>query len=187
MIPSSNLQRFNPDNWLNLKVTNMQIKFCFCHFSRLMSLKPKLASITWHVLNSLADLRSASTSKCCFPFLDVSPSGKSLIFLAFFCLFETEVHRKTVWRVSEYVSVYKCLKVIWCTYQTGINAWQRLMAHMAVHFTASRFLLWANWRWINFMTTRKTITLFHIFVWRYRVEESATFIKNLTNCHFLFL
>jgi len=113
-----------------------------------MSLKTKLASITWHVLNSLADLRSASTSECCFPYLDVSHSGKSLIFLAFFHLFETEVHRKSVWRVSEYVSVYKCLKVILRTHQTSTDAWQWLMAHMAVHFTVSEFLLWLNWRWM---------------------------------------
>lgn len=86
----------------------MQIKFCFCHFSRLMSLKPKLASITWHVLNSLADLRSASTSKCCFPFLDVSPSGKSLIFLAFFvCLRQRSTERLS----EELANMFQCTSV----------------------------------------------------------------------------
>lgn len=90
----------------------------------------------------------------------------------------SEVYRKPIWRLTNHVSVYKCLKVIFCTHHTGTNAWQWLMTHTAVHFTASRFPLWANRRRINFMTIRKTTTLFHNFAWRRGVEESATFIKN---------
>lgn len=108
VMPLSKLQRSNPDNWFKLKVTNMQIKFCFCHFSRLMSLKIKLASITWHVLNSWADLSSASTSKCCFAFLDVFPWGKTLIFLSFFvCLKQ----RSTKSLSPELVNMFPCTTV----------------------------------------------------------------------------
>lgn len=186
VIPPSKLQRFNPDNCFNLKVTSMQIKFWFCHFSRLMSLKIKLASITWHVLNFLADLRSASTSKCCFPFLDVSPWGKTLIFPYFFvCLKQ----RSSKSLSEESVNMFKCTTVSKQSYVLirlplvpSNGFW-----HIEVHFTASEFLLLANRRCINFVPTYKTTTVFHDFVEICRAEKSVTFKKNLKFSNSIFL
>lgn len=140
----SNLRWLSSDNWFNLKLTVVEIRFCFSHLSRLRILKTKLARITCHDLQSLADLSLASASNCYFLFLHVSSSGKSLIFLfVFVCLKQ----RPTESLSEEFVNMFQCtstsdfLRVGICTHQTGIDTWQSLVVHMVHHFTASGFPL----------------------------------------------
>lgn len=86
----------------------MEIKFCCHHFSRHRILKNNLSTIICHVLHSLSDLSVASTSKCCFLFLDLSPSGKSFIFSVYFCLFVCLKQRSKESLSEELVNMFQC-------------------------------------------------------------------------------